>query len=92
MDLCHAYLGNTIVHIMSMASQIREMSRRCLSAVDSTHYINKAILRTIINCSSLNVLDYGAELLVSVFWTLSIVIVFFQNHYVLRDGSSPILK
>jgi hypothetical protein len=48
-----------------------------------------------INCFdnlSLNVLDDGAELLVSVFWTLSIVIVFFPNHYVSRNNSSPVLR
>jgi hypothetical protein len=28
-------------------------------------------------CSSLNVFDDGAELLISIFWTLSIIIVFF---------------
>jgi hypothetical protein len=45
-----------------------------------------------INGLSLNVFDDGAELLVSVFWTLSIVIMFFQSHYVSRDGSSTILR
>jgi hypothetical protein len=42
--------------------------------------------------SSPSVFDDGAELLVSISWTLSIDIVFFKNYYISRDGSSPVLR
>jgi hypothetical protein len=41
--------------------------------------------------SSLNVFDDGAVLLRSIFWTYSIVPMFF-NHDVSRDGSSLVIR
>jgi hypothetical protein len=38
--------------------------------------------------SPLNVFEHGAELLVSIFWTLSNILCFFQNHFISSDGSS----